>query len=338
MREYSQFLGAWAVREHYYPVSMRAIQIQEWGGPEVLAEVELPEPTAGSGQVLINVEYAGVNFADTHQRTNEYIAKAELPLVPGVEVAGIRADTGERVVAYTGSGGYSECALANETAIFRIPDDVSSSDALALFVQGVTAYHLLVTAGRLADGASVVVHSAAGGVGSLMTQIAKPLGAKRVIATASNEVKRELTLRLGADVALDGMSEDLTERLIEANDGQQVDLVIDAAGGVIFDRSFEAVGPFGGIVVNGISSNEKNTVSSAKLLRTGRFVAGFWFRHLLVRPEMISEALERLYALHIDGDVSPLIGGSYPLGDASVAHADLASRKTTGKLLLDARN
>src|ERR1051325_253373 len=143
---------------------MRAIQQREFGGPEGLALVDLPVPEPGEGQVLIRVSRAGMNFADTHQRRNDYLAAQQLPLVPGGEVAGVREDTGERVVALTGNGGYAEYAPAPEALT---PAGVDDGTALALVLQGLTAWHLYRTAGRVGEGESVVVIAGAGGVGSL---------------------------------------------------------------------------------------------------------------------------------------------------------------------------
>ncbi|MEA2182316.1 MAG: NADPH:quinone reductase [Solirubrobacteraceae bacterium] len=183
---------------------MRAIQMSDYGGPEVLELVELPVPEPADGELLVKVTRAGLNFADTHRRTNSYLAKDELPLVPGSEVAGAREDTGERVVALCGSGGYAEYATAPSALTFPIPDGVSDETALALVLQGLTAWHLYRTCAKIAPGETVVVHAAAGGVGSLAVQLGKPLGAGRVVATASTEEKRALALELGADAAVDG--------------------------------------------------------------------------------------------------------------------------------------
>src|SRR5882724_12530171 len=180
---------------------MRAIQMTEFGGPEVLELTELPKPEPGPDDVLIRVTRAGLNFADTHTRTNSYVQKATLPLVPGGEVAGVREDTGERVVAMCGLGGYAEYATAPAALTFPIPDGVDDGAALALLIQGLTAWHLYRTSAKVAPGESVVVHAAAGGVGSLAVQLGRPMGAGRVIATASTEEKRALALKLGADVA-----------------------------------------------------------------------------------------------------------------------------------------
>src|SRR5437868_13158693 len=173
---------------------MRAIQIEEFGGPEVLKLADLPVPEAGDGEVLIRVSRAAMSYADTHQRTNDYLASYELPLVPGGEVAGVREDTGERVVAMCGLGGYAEYATAPAATTFPLPDGVDDGTALALLIQGLTAWHLFRTSAQLRPGESVVVHSAAGGVGSLALQLAKPFGAGRAIATASSEDKRALAL------------------------------------------------------------------------------------------------------------------------------------------------
>src|SRR5919112_308178 len=197
---------------------MRACQIEEFGGTEVLQVVDLPKPEPGDGQVLIEVSRAGMNFADTHQRENSYLSKFETPLVLGGEVAG-RTEDGRRVVAMLAGGGYAEYAVAHESAVYPIPDGLDDGAALALLVQGLTAWHLFRTSAKLAPGESVVVVSGAGGVGSLALQLAKPFGAGRVIATASSEEKRDLCLSLGADAAVDPASGDLTAALVEANDG-----------------------------------------------------------------------------------------------------------------------
>src|SRR5436190_13420775 len=196
---------------------MRAIQMQAFGGPEVLELVDIPMPEPAEAEVLIKVSRAGLNYADTHQRTNSYLAKATLPLVPGSEVAGVREDTGERVVALCGDGGYAEYATAPGALTFPIPDGVDDATALALVLQGLTAWHLYRTCGRVQPGETVVVHAAAGGVGSIAVQLGKAMGAGRVIATASSEEKRKLALELGADAAIEADPEGMAERLIEAN-------------------------------------------------------------------------------------------------------------------------
>ena len=309
--------------------------MSDYGGPEVLRLVELPVPEPGDGEVLIRVARAGLNFADTHRRTNSYLAKDELPLVPGSEVAGAREDTGERVVALCGSGGYAEYATAPGALTFPIPDAVGDETALALVLQGLTAWHLYRTCARLSGGETVVVHAAAGGVGSLAVQLGKPLGAGRVIATASTQKKRDLALELGADAAVDGAADGLTERLIEANLGERVDVVLEMAGGPVFDASLEALAAFGRLVTYGIASRESNTVRSGALMRRSRAVVGFWFAHCLGRPAMVDEALADLFERVRHGGLRVVTGPAYPLAAAAQAHADLAERRTTGKVTLD---
>jgi len=314
---------------------MRAIQMSEFGGPEVLQLVELPQPTPGPGEVLVRVSRAGLNFADTHRRTNTYLAKDELPLVPGTEVAGVREDTGERVVALCGSGGYAEYAIAPGALTFPIPDGVDDETALALMLQGLTAWHLYRTCARIGGGESVVVHAAAGGVGSLAVQLGKAMGAGRVIATASTQDKRALALELGADAAVDGAPEGLTERLLEANLGAPVDVVFEMAGGAVFDASLAALAPFGRLVTYGIASGENNTLRSGDLMRRSHAVVGFWFAHCIGRPAMIDEALADLFERVRRGELRVVTGPAYPLADAARAQSDLAERRTTGKITLD---
>ena len=314
---------------------MRAIQMTEFGGPEVLRLADLPRPQPGAQEVLIRVTLAGLNFADTHTRTNSYVQKATLPLIPGAEVAGIREDTGERVVALVSSGGYAEYAVAPEALTFPIPADLDDGTALALIIQGLTAWHLYRTSGRVAAGESVVIHAAAGGVGSLAVQLGHPLGAGRVIATASSEEKRALALGLGADVAIDPAPEGLTERLIDANDGRPVDVVFDMAGGEVFATSYDALAHFGRIVACGIASQQPNQISTGSLLRHSRAVVGFYLFHCLERPGMFGDALSDLFARAARGELKAVVGHIYPLEQASQAQIDLHERRTTGKLLLD---
>jgi NADPH2:quinone reductase len=317
---------------------MRGVLIREWGGPEVLELADdLPEPEPGPGQHRIQVTAAGVNFADTHARENAYIAKYELPLVPGTEVAGT-LDDGTRVVAMPHHGGYAEYAVADEQSIFPLPDGLGDHEALALLIQGLTAWHLYRTAAQLREGETVVVHSAAGGTGSLAVQLAKPMGAGRVIASASSAEKRELVAQLGADAVIDSAPDDMTQRLLDANEGKPVDVVFDMAGGQVFEQSAEALAPFGRIVVYGIASREQNDLRTGRLMRKSRGVVGFWLMHCLERPEtMMREPLRDLFERAARGEITPQLGNVYALADVRQAHEDLVGRRTTGKLMLDPR-
>ncbi|GAB2853800.1 zinc-binding dehydrogenase [Actinocorallia aurea] len=315
---------------------MRAIQITEFGGPEVLTLADLPEPVAGPGQVLVDVTRAGVNYADTHQAENTYLAASKLPMVPGGEIAGTVG--GRRVVGLTADGGgYAEKALALEGALYDIPDGVDDMTALGLIVQGATAWVMLRKSVHLEPGESVVVHAAAGGVGTLAVQLAKAFGAGRVIATASSAQKRELALSLGADVALDPATPELRKALIEANGGRRVDVVLEMTGGTVTDQSLAALAPFGRLAFYGMASREQpSPISAPSLLRHSTAVVGMWLPHVLTLPgDIMRRAMTELFDLAAAGTLKVINGGEYALSDARAAHEALRSRKTAGKLVLD---
>jgi NADPH2:quinone reductase len=313
---------------------MRAVTISAFGGPEVLELVEdAPVPEAGEGQVLVRVNRAGINYADTHARENSYLSSYELPLIPGGEVVG-EVD-GRRVAALVGTGGYAEYAVAPAALVFPLPDGVSDVAALAVIIQGLSAWHLLRTSSKLADGESVVVHAAAGGVGSLAVQLAKRFGAGRVIATASTEDKRSLALELGADAAVDAREPELAAALREANGGAKVDIVLEMAGGHVFDQSLRALAPFGRLVTYGIASGEPNTVASGALMARSQAVIGFWLAHCFGRPGMVAEPMQELFGLVASGDLRVIEGEVYGLSEARRAHEDMQARRTSGKLVLD---
>jgi NADPH2:quinone reductase len=313
---------------------MRAIQIHEFGGPEVLVERELPTPEPGPGQVVLDVSAAGVNYADTHHAEDTYLAKAELPMIPGGEAVGTTPD-GRRVVALLGGGGYAEQALAAESLMWEIPEGVSDAQALALVLQGTTAWHLLRTSAQLRPGESVVVHAAAGGVGTLAVQLARRFGAGRVIGVASSGEKRALVSRLGADAAVDARAEDLTAAIRQANDGRPVDVVLEMVGGEVFSASLRALAPFGRLVHFGQAGREgAPKVDPGRLMAYSTGVIGFWLVHLVRRPELLTEAMDDMFAAVLAGELEPVIGGSYPLAEARRAHEDIRSRETAGKLVL----
>ena len=316
---------------------MRAVQITEFGGPEVLHVVELPDPTPGDGLVVVDVTSAGVNYADTHQVEDSYLSRTTLPLVPGSEVVGTTPD-GRRVAAFAMSGGYSEQALVHPAMTFPVPDGVSDGQALSLMVQGLTAWHLLRTSTHLQQGESVVVHAAAGGVGTLAVQLAKAWGAGTVIGVASSPDKRELAASLGADVTVDAAEADLKTALEQANGGAKVDIVLEMVGGPTFDASLAALAPFGRLATFGMASRTApQPVDSGSLMSRSRAVVGFWLAHCFARPEMLQGPMAELLSMVEAGTLRPVVGGTYPLSQAHRAHEDLRSRASQGKLVLDVR-
>ncbi len=317
---------------------MRAIRITEFGGPEVLRLEEVPDPAPTEGFDLVEVTAAGVNYADTHQIENSYLSDTQLPMIPGSEVVGVTSD-GRRVSSLVGTGGYAEKALAYPDLTFDLPDAVSDGQALALMVQGLSAWHLLRTCSHLAPGESVVVHAAAGGVGTLAIQLAKLWGAGRVIGVASSPDKRELAASLGADATVDGGEADLKAALKDANGGAPVDIVLEMVGGPTFDASLAALAPFGRLVTFGMAGRTPPTpIEPGALLQRSRAVIGFWLVHCLGKPGMVKEPMAELLGLVADGRLKPIVGATYPLGDARRAHEDLRARNSTGKLVLDPRS
>jgi NADPH2:quinone reductase len=317
---------------------MRAIRITEFGGPEVLRLEEVPDPVATEGFDLVDVTSAGVNFADTHQIENSYLSTTELPLIPGSEVVGTTSE-GRRVSSLVGTGGYAEKALTFPSLTFDLPDEVTDGQALALMVQGLTAWHLLRTSTHLAPGESVVVHAAAGGVGTLAIQLAKRWGAGRVIGVASSPEKRQLATDLGADATVDARAADLKAALQEANNGAPIDIVLEMVGGPTFDASLAALAPFGRLATFGMAGRTPPApIDPGALLQRSRAVIGFWLVHCLGRPGMVKEPMAEMLAMVAAGELSPIVGSTYPLADARRAHEDLRARRSTGKLVLDPRS
>jgi len=313
---------------------MRAIQLEEFGGPEAMQVVDLPDPQPGEGEVVVEVVRAGINFADTHATRDDYLAKQTLPLIPGGEVAG-RTPDGQRVAALVASGGYAERIALPEAVLVPVPDEVSDDEAAGLLLQGLTARSLLRISARLEQGDSVVVQAAGGGTGSLAVQLAKRMGAGRVIALASSEEKRDLALRLGADVAVDSRSDDLETAILDANKGEPVDVVLEMSGGESFEACMRALAPFGRLVTYGLASGEPVEIRNIDLMRTSRAVIGFWLVHLFRRPRELRAGIAELFEAVAKRELEVVIGGTYPLSEARRAHEEIASRTTHGKLLLD---
>ena len=314
---------------------MRAIQITEFGGPEVLHLVDLPDPAAPAGLAVLDVTSAGVNYADTHQVEDSYLSRSQLPMVPGSEVAGTLPD-GRRVAGFTTSGGYAEKAVVHPSAVFDLPAAITDGQALSLLVQGLTAWHLLRTSTHLAPGEAVVVHASAGGVGTLAVQLAKAWGAGRVIGVASSPEKRALAASLGADVTVDAGERDLKGALEAANHGRKVDVVLEMVGGPTFDASLAALAPFGRLATFGMASRTPSKpIEAGALMSRSRAVVGFWLAHCFGRPELLAPQMAELLAMVEAGTLRPQLGAAYPLADAGLAHRALRDRSSTGKLILD---
>jgi len=313
---------------------MRAIHLTEFGGPEKLVVSEQPEPIAGEGEEVLEVLAAGINYADTHQTEDSYLAKQTLPLIPGSEVV-VRGSDGGRLLGFVSGGGYAERIAVNPSRLFPIPDGVSNADALTTLVQGATAWHLLRTSAHLVEGESVVVHAGAGGVGTIAIQLAKKWGAGRVIATASSADKRALALELSADAAVDSTTDELAAALTEANGGRGVDIVLEMTGGRVFDQSLRALAPLGRLAVFGMAGRvPPHDVAPGMLMARSTAVIGFWLVHIVQRPALLGAAVTDLLGMLERGELRAVIGESYSLETAADAHRALLDRSSTGKLIL----
>ena len=316
---------------------MKAIQITKFGGPEVMQYLDLPDPKvdpiAGKDNVVIDVTSIGINYADTHQTENSYLSAQTLPMVPGIEVTGI-AD-GKRVLAPVSSGGYAQKAVASKRSLIEIPDGVSDNQALCMLVQGSTAWHILKTVGHVKAGESVVVHAAAGGVGTIAIQLAKLWGAK-VIAVTSSDEKKELAKSLGADVVIDANTDNLKENLLAANGGKPVDLVLEMVGGKTTDISLDVLAPFGRLIVYGMASRTPGTsINPASLMGGSKTITGFWLAHCFGSKTLLHDVIIELFDLVKAGKLKPVIGATFPLSKAVDAHKAMLARATTGKIALD---
>jgi NADPH:quinone reductase len=325
---------------------MRAIQLTEFGGPEVLRLVDIPVPKPVGREVLIEIKAIGVNYADTARREGQYVVKTPLPYVPGVEVAGIVSDlgdevtsvqVGDRVVTLLGSDqatGYAEYTLADERGLIHIPEGVDFQQAAALPVQGLTAYHILKTMGRLEKGETVLVHAAAGGVGTIAVQLAKLFGAGKIIATASSEEKLALAKELGADELVNYTKEGWELDVRKITEGKGVDVALEMAGGDIFQKTVSCLAPFGRLIIYGVASGEQKPFYPSTLMKNNISVIGFFLPQMMKKPVLYQKSLQDLLTYYQNEQFKVIIGGVFPLEEAKEVHRLLQSRKTTGKLIL----
>ncbi|OGL05797.1 MAG: hypothetical protein A3I03_11740 [Candidatus Rokubacteria bacterium RIFCSPLOWO2_02_FULL_68_19] len=319
---------------------MKAVRIHEFGGPEVLKIEEVPEPTLAPGDVLIQTEAAGVNYADVMTRVGMYPIKG-LPITPGLEVAGRVVKTGgavtdfkagDRVVATLNTGGYAERVAAPAATVFSVPESLSAVQAAALPVNYLTALHMLREFGRLAPGESVLIHAAASGVGTAAIQLARLFGA-RIFATASADDKLALARELGAHETINYTTQDFAEIVKAKTDGRGVDLILECVGGDVFDKSIQCLAPLGRLITYGVAGGVPATVVTPVLLFGNLSVIGFHLgRYYQTRPNR--EGMQEILRLVAAGRIRPIISATFPLGEVAKAHDHLSQRQTRGKVLL----
>jgi len=307
---------------------MYAIVIHEFGGPEVLRVESLDEPVPQAGESLVDVTVAGINYADLIFR--EGTPDRPLPAILGAEVVGRRRGDGRRVAVLMRSlGGYAQVVAAKDAHTVEIPDGIDDLQAAALLGQGGTAYAALTVAGRMRQHETVVVTAAAGGVGHLAVQIARALGAGRVIGVAGTAEKRKFVLELGADEAVDSASLDLRD----------VDLVLDMVGGPMLRAGLRSLKPFGRLVSVGSRGIESDVVvveDDLGVPTVGLF--GFWMQHVADNRELLDEVAGAVFDLALRGKLRATIDRVVPLSRIPEAHIALNTRETTGKLLIDTRS
>ncbi|MEI6042860.1 MAG: quinone oxidoreductase [Chloroflexota bacterium] len=322
---------------------MKAIRFYEFGGPEVLKleEVEAPQPRPG--QVLIKVEAAGVNYVDVARRKGIYLEQIPLPSIPGAEVAGTVVKLGDgvnsvkegtRVVGLAGGRGYAEYIALSATSLASIPRGLDAVQAAAIPLQGLTAYHILKTSARLQAGESVLVHAAAGGMGLFSVQLAKVMGAGKIIATASTQEKLDLALSLGADVGVNYTEEGWPEKVRELTNGKGVNVILEMVGGKNFAQNFQCLAPFGRVIVFGVASGQPAQLNSADLMLKCQAVIGFHLRQVSTRPEIMNPSMTELLNYIVSGRVKLLVNHVFPLDEAAEAHRQMENRQTMGKIVL----
>jgi NADPH2:quinone reductase len=334
---------------------MKAIQMTETGGPDVLRLTEIPDPTPGPGEILIKVESAAVNFADvTRRRGDPFDLPTPLPFTPGIEVAGTVVALGEGVEgppvdstvfgmagAYA-NGGYAELAVAQQANVIPAPDGLDPDVAASLLAVGLTATLMLTEVGHVGASSTVFIPAAAGGLGSYAVQVAKALGAAKIIGGASTPQKRQIALDSGAHHAVDYRGPGWTDEVLELTDGRGVDLALEMTGPEHLGETARILGPFGRMIVFGAVAGRNSThVNGADLdgilyaPAFGQSISGFnltsWFMH---RLDPTVGALQRLIGWVADGTIAGPPIEAFPLAEAAETHRLLENGESTGKLIL----
>ena len=326
---------------------MQQIQISEYGTRDVLKLVKTEIPHPQTGEVLIKVEAAGVNYSDVLRRRNTYFLPTPLPYILGQEAVGeisalgIGVDTekfqvGSRVLAILPhGGGYSEYVAAAAQFCIPLPPNIDSAEATAIFVQGSTAYLILHQIVKDFAGKSILIHAAAGGVGSILVQLAKLGGAGKVIAASSADEKLAAARGFGADEAVNYSIAGWTQKVIAANGGEKVDFILEMVGGEIYAQSFECLAEGGTMVVYGAASGEKGYIHSEHFVDQSHnllsFNLGYFIRN---KMNLWQEALGELIKLTAEGKLKISVKDIFPLKDTVEAHRHLEARLTTGKVVI----
>lgn len=329
---------------------MKAVQFRDFGGPDVLEYVDIPSPVPEAGEVLIEVTAAGVNFPDIRERMGVYnradtrVGGVSLPRVSGQQVVGRvtavgagvdRSRIGSKVVALLHrGGGYAEYASASALMALNIPESSNDAEMASLPCQGLTSYLMLRAAANLRKDETVLVHGAAGGVGSLAIQIAKLLGAGMVIATAGSEAKRSHVRALGADEAIAYDDPDWPRVVLAKTADRGADIILESIGGEVFEQNFECLATFGRYIIFGSTRGPGRPVEPRRLMTKAQTMTGFYLPVFFQRPELVREGLEFLVRNTLAKYLKPTIADILPLKNTGDAHRILEDRKAVGVVIL----
>jgi NADPH2:quinone reductase len=320
---------------------MKAIQFDRLGGPEVMYLSEVPKPELRPGTIIVKNHVITINFGDIFFTRGEYIVKPVFPDTPGMEASGIVDSVAPDVtdfkpgmrVAYIGMGSYADYTRIRPSRVIPIPDYMNFEQGAALPIAMLTAWHMLHTIHQTHAGETVLVHSAAGGVGIAAVQIAKAAGA-RVIGTVSSEDKAALVRQYGADEVIDYEKQDFAAEVMRLSDGRGIDLVLDAVGKPTFEKGLECLAPFGHMILFGRAGGLPDPLNVAKLMEKSLTVSAFVLPLIYSNREVMRRGLEHSFQLIREGKLTVPVGGSFPLAEAVEAHRFVLSRKSTGKILL----
>ncbi len=321
---------------------MKAVEVHAIGGPETLHLVDVPTPVPGPEDVLIEVESAGLNYADIMMRRGLYHGGPKPPFIPGFEAAGHVAAcgekvqhlaTGQRVVAMTGIGSYAQFVSVPASRVIPLPDSVSFDEGAAFPAQYLTAYFCLHDCGKISAGQTVLIHAAAGGVGTAAIQLAKLAGAQ-IIATASSNEKLELCKRLGADHLVNYKSADFLDVVKDVTRSKGVEVVLESVGGDVYEKSQLALTTFGRLVVFGCASGIAGRTDPIDLLFKNKSIIGFHLGRYTADREAMTRATSAMFPAWHAGKLKPVIGRTFPLNQAAGAQNWITDRRSVGKVLL----
>jgi NADPH:quinone reductase len=320
---------------------MKAIVFERLGGPEVMEYREFPKPELRPGTVLVKNHVIAINYGDTFFIRGTYLVKPVFPDIPGMEAAGVIDAVAPDVrdlkpgmrVAYIGMGSYAEYTRIRASRVMVLPDDMSFEQAAAFPIAVLTAWHMLHTLNDTKAGQSVIVHSAAGGVGIAAVQIARAAGA-HVIGTVSSDDKMELVRKFGAEHAINYETQDFAEQAMKITGGRGVDLILDAVGKPTFQKGLRCLAPLGHLILFGRAGGLPERLNPMELAGKSIKVSGFAVTMIYAFHEIHQRAVNDVFRLAREGKLTVPIGGTFALAQAAQAHRLIESRRSTGKLML----